>query len=186
MSDVSELLVVIGAALDAAGIPYMVVGSFASMAHGVPRTTQDVDLVIEPTRASLDAFLAALDLERFYVDPDVARDALARRSMFNVIEMTTAWKVDLVIRKNRPFSIAELSRRTPKAIEDIEAPTATAEDTILAKLEWAKAGRSERQLTDVGDILRMRAGDLDLAYIERWVDELGIRDEWERVRAALE
>ena len=48
MSELQELLRDIVARLDAAGIPFMVAGSFASSAHGMPRTTQDLDLVIAP------------------------------------------------------------------------------------------------------------------------------------------
>ncbi len=76
-------------ALTTAGVPYMVVGSFASTAHGEPRTTRDLDLVIAPSLAQLDGVVGALDPALFYVDRDVARDALRRRSMFNVIEITT-------------------------------------------------------------------------------------------------
>lgn len=93
--------------------------------------------------------VGALDPALFYVDRDVARDALRRRSMFNVIEITTGWKLDLVIRKARPFSVEEMRRRTPTRILGIEVPIATAEDTIIAKLEWAKLGASDRQLEDV-------------------------------------
>jgi hypothetical protein len=52
----AALLRAIRAALEAASIPYMVVGSFASTAHGKPRTTQDLDIVIDPTAAALDRF----------------------------------------------------------------------------------------------------------------------------------
>ena len=79
----------------------MVVGSFASMVHGEPRTTHDLDLVIDPSHYELERFLAAIDMNAFYVDPDVARDARRRRSMFNIIDMNSAWKVALVIRKDR-------------------------------------------------------------------------------------
>lgn len=90
-------------ALDGAAIGYMVVGSFASATHGEPRTTRNLDLVIDPTARQLDQFLAAIDVAQFYVDADVARDALQRRSMFNLIEMTSGWKIDLIIRKERRF-----------------------------------------------------------------------------------
>jgi hypothetical protein len=60
---------------------------------------------------------------------------------------------------------------------------ATAEDTILAKLEWAKLGGSDRQLDDVSGILDVRGNELDLAYIEHWLDELGVRELWNRVTA---
>jgi hypothetical protein len=88
--------------------------------------------------------------------------------------MNTAWKVDLVIRKDRPFSVLELRRRVVLPIADVDVPTATAEDTIIAKLEWAKLGASERQLVDVAGILRVRSATLDLTYVEHWVEELDL------------
>jgi hypothetical protein len=166
------------AALEAAHIPHMVVGSFASTVHGEPRTTRDLDLVIDPSRDQLDALLGSFDPEHF----DVARDALRHRSMFNIIEMTTGWKLALVIRKARPFSIEEMQRRALSRILGMDVPTATAEDTIIAKLEWAKQGASDRQLEDVAGILRVRGADLDVGYIEHWVTELGLENEWRRVR----
>jgi hypothetical protein len=178
------LLRTIVAVLEAARIPHMVVGSFASTAHGEPRTTRDLDLVIDPSPDQLNELIGALDPERFYVDPDVARDALRRRSMFNIIEIATAWKLDLMIRKARPFSVEEMQRRTITRILGMDVPTATAEDTIIAKLEWAKLGASDRQLEDVAGILRVRGADLDLDYIERWVTDLGLIEPWRRVRAA--
>jgi hypothetical protein len=168
--------------LDAIGVPHMVVGSFASSVHGEPRTTRDLDLVIDPTPAQLDQLLAALDPDEYYVDADVARDALRRRSMFNVIEIATAWKLDLVICKARTFSTEELGRRTVTRILGVEVATATAEDTIIAKLEWAKEGGSDRQLEDVAGILRIGGATLDRAYVERWVDELGLAELWERAK----
>lgn len=89
-----HLLRTIPAALNSAGVPHMVVGSFASTAHGEPRTTRDLDLVIDPSPLQLDQVLAGLDPDQLYVDPAVAREALRRRSMFNVIEMTSGWKLD--------------------------------------------------------------------------------------------
>jgi len=69
-------------------------------------------------------------------------------------------------------------------IEGIPVATATAEDTIIAKLEWAKTGGSERQLGDVVAILRVRGETLDRAYLERWVTVLGLDEVWRRVTSA--
>lgn len=102
----------IKALLEDAEIPYMIVGSFASMVHGEPRTTLDLDIVIDPLPAALDHLLAHIDMDTFYVDPDTARDALHRRAMFNIIDLRSAWKIDLVMRKNRPFSRWRAERRT--------------------------------------------------------------------------
>jgi len=70
--------------LAAAGVPSMVVGSFASSFHRVPRSSQDLDLVIDPQAESLLRFLSALPPEDYYADADAAFDALRRRGQFNV------------------------------------------------------------------------------------------------------
>ena len=171
------------ALLEAAGIPHMVAGSFASTFHGVARATQDLDVVVAPAGAALDALLASLDPDVYYVDPDTARDALRRRSQFNVIDMTTGWKADLIIRKDRPFSIGEFARRQPVELMGTRTYVATAEDSIVAKLEWAKQSDSTRQLRDVAGIVATRADALDVDYVERWVSALGLEAEWARVRA---
>ena len=178
------LLRTIVAALETARIPHMVVGSFASTAHGEPRTTRDLDLVINPSLDQLNELVGALDPERFYVDPDVARDALRRRSMFNVIEIPTAWKLDLVIRKARPFSIEEMQRRTITKILGMDVRPRPPRTRSSRSSSWAKLGASDRQLEDVAGILRVRGPDLDLDYIERWVAELGLAEQWRRARAA--
>jgi hypothetical protein len=106
-----ELLREVVPLLSSAGIPHMVVAQ------------------------QLEQFLASVDMDRFYVDPDVARDALQRRAMFNLIEMGTGWKVDLIIRKARVFSIEEMSRRQTVMMFDAQVAASTAEDTVIAKLE---------------------------------------------------
>jgi len=50
---VQDVLRNVRAALEDANISYMVTGSFASSVHGVPRATNDIDIVIEPTREQL-------------------------------------------------------------------------------------------------------------------------------------
>ena len=59
MSGAAETLRWLTERLDELGIPHMVVGSFASSAHGVPRTTQDIDVVIDPTGEQLRRFVEA-------------------------------------------------------------------------------------------------------------------------------
>jgi hypothetical protein len=173
----------VAGALQEASVPYMVAGSFASSHHGAPRATQDIDIVADPTFESLDGFLRAMKGDDVYIDADVAREEFKRRGQFNIIDGSTAWKVDIIFRKARPFSKEEMSRRLPARVLGVDVFVATVEDTILAKLEWSKLGSSERQRDDVRAILRTQGALLDLAYIERWLDELGIRDLWERVHA---
>jgi len=85
--------------LDAAGIPHLLAGSFASAYHGTPRATQDIDVVVDPTREALDAFVAQVSDAGYYVDADRARAALEQRRQFNVIDAHSGWKADLVVRE---------------------------------------------------------------------------------------
>ena len=170
--------------LAAAGVPKMVVGSFASSFHGVPRSSQDLDLVIDPQPESLRRFLSELPPEDYYADADAAFDALRRRGQFNVIDMATAWKADLIVRKARPFSVEEMRRRIEGDLLGAHVFVASPEDTLISKLEWAQqGGGSQLQLRDVSGILQLRGDDLDIAYIERWVAELGLDDLWLQVRS---
>jgi len=169
------------ALLDAANIPCMVSGCVASTYHGVPRATQDLDVVIDPTDAALANFAQAALKNDLYVDPDRAREALRQRRQFNVIDATSGWKADLIVRKDRPFSREEFSRRVHARLLDVDVWVATPEDTVLAKLEWSARGGSDLQMEDVAGIVRVRAQDLDRVYIRRWAAELGVLEIWERV-----
>ena len=169
--------------LDRAGIEHMLTGSFASTFHGDPRTTNDIDLVIDCDRDALDQLVRQLDPGLFYVSAEAADEAWRRRGQFNVVILESGWKVDLILRKNREFSREEFSRRQPEEIAGARTWLASAEDTIIAKLEWAQAGESERQIRDVVGVLETRAEELDLAYVERWVRELDLADLWERAKA---
>ena len=177
----ADLLRNVVEALDDAGVPYMLVGSFASTSHGAPRATQDIDVVIDPTPESLDRFLDAFDTERVYVSSS-AHAALASRDQFNLIDTASGWKVDLIVRKDRPFSVSEFARRQPTRMLGIDVWVATAEDTILAKLEWAALGQSDRQVADAATVLTVGADALDHDYLTHWAAELGVSDLLDRAR----
>lgn len=169
-------------ALGRVGIPYMLTGSFASSYHGVPRATQDIDLVIAPSAAQIRNLVNLLPVTEYYVNEETALDALARESQFNVIDFATGWKIDLIIRKSRTFSRAEFDRRAAIDLFGVELFIVSAEDVLLAKLEWAKAGQSVRQLEDCANLLRVRWGDLERPYLEHWVTQLGLEEQWHSAR----
>ena len=157
----------------------MLSGSFASAHYGVPRSTQDIDLVIEATPAQLRAFVEVLTGNEYYADLDSALQAHQRQSMFNVIDLATGWKIDLIIRKSRAFSQEEFRRRQRVSLHDVPLFVASAEDVVLSKLEWAKLARSRRQIEDATAILRMRWDALDHSYLAKWIAELDVKKEWD-------
>jgi len=175
VSDAITLVQQLAAKLDAAGIPFMVSGSLASSAWGEPRASYDVDIVIAPTEAQLRVFVASLG-DAFYVSASAAAEALRTRRAFNVVEQATGAKADLIIRKDRPFSIEEFNRRRPGRVEDVEITLVSPEDSILSKLEWAKASGSDRQYSDALGVAALQDEYLETDYLRRWADELGVSD----------
>ena len=102
---------------------------------------------------------------------------MAARGQFNAIDPDRGWKVDLIIRKDRPFSVHEFERRDSASVLGVEVALASVEGVILAKLEWSRLGDSELQRSDVVQLLERRAADLDHGYIDRWAGELGLLDD---------
>jgi hypothetical protein len=180
-----EFLVQIAEHLEAAGIPFMVTGSHGSSFHSHPRTTNDVDLVIEPSPEQLERFLAELG-DRYYASLEAARDALSRRAMFNLIDFDTGWKADLIVRKDRAYSREEFSRRQQRLIYGRSLPVASAEDVILTKLEWNKITPSERQLRDALNVAAVQWPTLDQAYLQKWAADLGVTEQLEELLRSAE
>jgi hypothetical protein len=172
-------------AFERAGIRYMLTGSFASAHYGVLRSTQDIDFVIDATPAQLRAFVESLSAAEYYSDIDSALKALNQQSMFNVIDHATGWKVDLIIRKSRPFSVEEFGRRQSVNLHDVPLFMASAEDVIISKLEWAKLAQSRRQIDDAAAILRARWKSIDKAYLEKWVAQLNLLQELHEAKKTL-
>lgn len=169
-------------ALETARIPVMLTGSFASSFHGAPRATQDIDLVIAPTKEQLRDLLGILPRDEFYFDEGAALEALRSEGQFNLVDLRTGWKVDLIIRKSRPFSRKEFDRRRVVEVEGAQVPVASPEDVLIAKMEWARMGESARQIEDAARMLRVRFEQLEISYVERWVAELALEEQWAEVK----
>lgn len=177
-------------ALEALEAPYLIGGSLASAVHGVARATMDADLLAELRPEHADPLAKALGGD-FYADPASILDAIQRRSSFNVIHLATAFKVDVFVSRGRPFDGAQMGRRTAHVLATAPERTAyvaTAEDTVLSKLEWYRLGGeiSERQWRDVLGVLTVQGERLDRAYLRRWSGALGVSDLLERALIEVE
>jgi hypothetical protein len=181
MDDQSDFLKRLIDKLSGAGIPFMLVGSVAASYHGHPRSTFDIDLVVDANEEALCGFVRTLG-EGYYVSEEAIRQAVQSRTAFNIIDEASGYKADLIVRKERPFSLMEFSRRMRVSVLQSTMEMATPEDVILSKLEWSKHGASERQWTDALRVARTQGRRLDLAYLEKWATELGVTDLWKRIR----
>lgn len=85
---------------------------------------------------------------------------------FNLLDLHGGWKVDLVIRKDRPFSEVEFGRRQQLLVLGVPAMVASIEEVVLTKLEWAKISGSSRQIDDALGIVAVQHLTLDLPYLD--------------------
>lgn len=184
-SDIVAAVAPVVEAFEELAVDYSVVGSVASSAHGMARATVDVDLVADLGAGQVDRLVEILE-ETYYIDRDMALDAIHRRRMFNVVHLATMLKVDVYILTDRHFDQESFRRR---ALTPLEPGTGgrsffvdTAEDTLLHKLEWYRDGGevSERQWNDVVGVVRVQAGALDLEYLREWAARLDVAELLER------
>ncbi len=152
------------------GIEYMLTGSMAMMCYSVYRYTADVDVVVELNIRDVTRIIAAFEPD-YYVPHNSVGRAISTERMFNVIHRATAFKVDCIVRKSSDFQRNVFSRRRKVDFYGKEIFIITIEDLILSKLWLAKNGQSEKQLTDVKNL--MRAG-YDSEYIRKWVEKLDL------------
>jgi hypothetical protein len=165
------------AVLDRLAIPYVVVGSVASSARGSYRATEDIDVLAKIAADQAPGLAQALGKD-WYADAAQIRDSLAAGRAFNLIYIPYSQKVD-VFPVQDEFCAAQLQRATVLALPALgagaEYPVASAEDIVLAKLQWYKAGgeTSERQWTDIVTVIRATP-DMDWAYMESWATRLSV------------
>lgn len=176
--------------LESQEVPYCLVGSLATSALGVPRSTIDADLIAQFTLPALRKVVELLGGSNFYVSMHAAEEAFARGGMFNVIDLETSFKVDIYMLGKRPFDREEFKRRIQRNISpesQRQIAMATPEDLVLSKLEWYELGNriSERQWKDMIGILKVQK-TLDWNYLEKWATELGLLELLQRARGEAE
>lgn len=173
--------------LEALGVRYYVGGSLASSAHGVPRASIDADVVADLRAAHVEPLVARLEGD-YYIDLGRVRSAVATRRSFNAIHLATMFKIDVFVPKGRPFDDQALDRARPRALDDApdarEFVVASAEDTIIAKLEWFRQGgeSSDRQWADIVGLLKTGAERLDYDHLGLWARRLEVSDLLDRAR----
>jgi predicted nucleotidyltransferase len=172
--------------LHEADVSYMLTGSLAAAYYATPRSTQDVDAVIDTEEEGIERLVQGLLDAGLYVDRDAALSAWRTRTQFNAIDAESGWKVDLIVRKDRPFNRAEFERRDRAELLGVEVSLVSLEDIVIAKLEWARMGDSGMQRDDVARLLERNRDRLDRAYVEKWIADLGLEAEWTSVSGRLE
>lgn len=175
-----QVLLEVARVLEQLDVPYVVGGSLASSLHGIPRSTQDADLVAALRADHIQSFIAGVE-GSFYVSPERVETAVRRRASFNLIHLKTMIKVDLFVFTGTPLARQEMARRQILPIPgepEIHLQIASPEDTILQKLLWHRKGGevSERQWNDILGVIKVQGKALDLGYLKDWAERSDIQD----------
>ncbi len=173
--------------LERLGVPYFVVGSYASIAYGEARLTQDVDIVAAFDTRHVDALLGEFPSPEYYLSEAALREAIQTSTQFNVIHPASGQKIDFILPRGDRWAAVRMARRRPvRLLPDRDVMTAAPEDVILGKLWYYSLGGGDRHLRDIAGMLRISGKDIDRAEVERWARELGFLDAWQHVLAKVD
>ena len=165
----------------------MITGSIASSLYGEPRLTHDIDVVIAIQKPSVDRLVEAFPAPDFYLNRNSIIDAIDRQGTFNLIDVREGSKVDFWILTPSSFDQSRFSRRLLRDIAGTSISVSTPEDTILAKLRWAKlSGGSEKQFVDALRVYEVQFEKLNKEYLESWAKKLEVESMWERLKEEAE
>lgn len=162
------------------GIAHALGGSMASSLYGVPRQTQDGDILAEPFGGREEEFESHFG-DAYYVNIESIRDAIRERANFSVLNLHVGFKIDVLIQDERPFDYEALRRRVEQPLSETPDDVVwvlTPEDVILSKLDLYRisAESSQQQWTDILGVLRVQGERLDETYLEHWANELSLND----------
>ncbi len=186
INELFPALVPVVSTFDKIGIPYYIGGSISSSIHGIPRTTMDIDIIADIKKEHVEALYLSLE-PGYYIDKDMIREAIRHHSSFNIIHFDSMMKIDIFVLKEREFD-REAFKRKKLDVQDIggsrfEYFISSPEDIILSKLEWFKMGGevSERQWRDIIGVLKVQENNLDMEYLQKWINGLHLSDLWKRL-----
>jgi hypothetical protein len=168
--------------LTAANIPYYITGGVAAIAHGEPRATIDLDVVISIDLADLPILAASFEAQGFYVAglADVMAGSLR---CLNITHLETIENVDLMISGREEYDLIKFDRSRLYTLPGSgEVAIASPEDVIISKLVWRRTSQSDKQWRDILGILKVQQEKLDFGYLREWVARFGLEEDWQRAK----
>lgn len=166
-----ELLQYVCSQLEHHQIPYMISGSVAMSVYTVPRFTRDIDLIVVLQEQDA-AVLESIFSRGFYFHRPSVDEEISRSGFFNVIDDSSGYKIDFVLRKQEPFRQIEFERKRRDIVYGIEAWVVSVEDLILSKIIWIQDYQSGQQKVDIEHLIA--DNELDMNYINEWVNRLNL------------
>ncbi|HZZ43601.1 MAG TPA: hypothetical protein VFE58_11740 [Tepidisphaeraceae bacterium] len=179
----NQIVLHVAAALDQLVIPYMLVGSYSSNVHGIPRSTNDADFVIElPSTGVPITELSKLLGPDFRVDPQLLFETVTGNYRYIITHPSSGFKVELFHLSTDPHHQERFRRRVRRMLDHQEVWFQTAEDVIIQKIRWYARIQRAKDRDDVLDVIDTQSpAILDLVYIRHWCDQHATREILEKL-----
>jgi len=171
-------------ALEAVGVPYMLVGSFASNYYGIPRSTQDADFVVELGGTPIRTVEERLGPE-FHLDPQVAFETVTATTRYVVRVAGTGFRIEFFLLSEDEHDSARFGRRCRVTMLGRQVSLPTAEDVIITKLRWSRGGARAKDLDDARNVIAVQGARIDWDYVASWCDRHGTRDLLESILSSI-
>lgn len=171
-------------ALEALSVPYMVVGSLSSSAHGIPRSTKDADLVLELGDIPISRIIARLP-EALKLDPQMSFETVTGTMRYKLYMRDDPFKIELFLLSNEAHDRERFRRRMKGDVMGRVVCLPTPEDVIITKLRWSKQGRRTKDVDDARNVIAVQGDGLDWDYIHAWCDRHGTRGLLEETRRSI-
>jgi hypothetical protein len=184
IQDSTGLAAILHRILTTLEVPYYITGGVAAIAYGEPRTTRDIDIVMDIAPTDIDRLVAALEAEGFYV-PGVEDVRSGRMTSLGITHMESISRADLVLTRTGEFDLMKFQRIRPIDVPGVGTFNfVSPEDVILAKLLWGRQSQSEKQWRDVLGVLKVQGDSLDFDYLNQWAAQLDLVDVVQQAIAA--
>ncbi len=179
-------------ALDAANVDYLIGGAVALAAWGDPRTTRDLDLVVDLPLESIADLSRELEKRDMLVPVEVMIDLMIENRAdlpVNAIHMHSGYKAEFFLLKpDDEFRETNLKRRRlvdfgpPLGQVYVHAP----EDLILNKLHYYTISQQPKHIRDIAGIVLNLGDELDYGTIDQWAARLQLLETWREVQRRIE
>jgi hypothetical protein len=176
VQDPIEIAKILHRAMSELQIPYFISGGVATLVHGEPRTTMDLDIVAQIDRQDLSRIVTLLESQGFYCPPGAVAEIQAGTGrMMGITHSFSALSADISIMNDTPHGRSEMARRQLIELGNgVNVWFCAPEDLILAKLEWSRSSGSEKQQRDILGVMKVQEDLLDLNYLRSWASQLDL------------
>lgn len=181
------------AAVEAAGVAYLIGGAVAAWAWGEPRATLDLDLVVNIPLEAVGQLSKELKKRDMLVPEKVILDNILEDRAdlpINAIHMHSGYKADLYpLREGDELRTSAFDRRQKIDLGESlgEVYLHSPEDLIIYKLWYYSISQQTKHIRDITSVVITLGDELDFNYIENWVNIKGLTSIWSdlltRIRA---